>query len=169
MDVSGYCEIKSRIHDISVVKNPYKFIRKICRVMEFADDGGALAIDDEATEMAMFEACDINRSFKCMLLGEYIMPPDLNFAQQIVYMNKCRTRKGGYDATVRQMVILASLHKGEFCDSFLWQKQDEYFNETHEMMMDTAEAMMQTPPFNKFKDAMSQQQSKQQDQSAPQK
>ena len=34
-----------------------------------------------------------------------------------------RCRKGGYDWVTRNMVILDSLKKGEFDDSFLFQEQ----------------------------------------------
>lgn len=39
--------------------------------------------------------------------------------EQQSYVIRARSRKGGYDNIVRQMVIAASFYGGEFCDSVL--------------------------------------------------
>jgi hypothetical protein len=46
-----------------------------------------------------------------------------DFIAQAVYTMKVNERKGGYAPILREMVIAASLHRGEFCDSVLWAKQ----------------------------------------------
>lgn len=90
--------------------------------MEFGDDG-VMVINAKATGIAMFEMSDVVRSFKCGHLGEVVTPPGLNMIDQMLYVAKATSRKGGYNHIVRELVIAASIHKGEFNDSVLWQKQ----------------------------------------------
>lgn len=99
------------------------FIGKNCRVMEFARDGGVLVVSPDGQAIATFDKCDIYRKFECRLIGEYILPPDLEHTEQIVYMGRVATRKGGYNRFLREMVIETSLAKGKFYDHFLWAKQ----------------------------------------------
>ena len=123
-DVVGYCEIKP---DAKVqAASPDKFRGKIVRVMEFQRDGdGALVISSDATELGMVEADAIRRKFECSSQGEVLMPPGLDLIGQMAYATKVMTRKGGYNNLLKQMVIQASLMKGEFCDNFLFQKEEE--------------------------------------------
>ena len=122
MDVVGYCLIKKDA-TTGAAKNIDKFIGHRVRVMEFASDGGVLVISSDASEMAMFDACDVLRKFECTDDGNFIMPPKLDIICQMAYRVKAMSRKGGYVPLLREMVIQASLHKGEFNDGFLWQNQ----------------------------------------------
>lgn len=101
-----------------------KFKGEIVRVIEFAEDGGVLVVDREAIGIAIFDKCDVQSSFKC-IEGPFsiIIDSNLNRSQQIAYAAKCMNRKGGYNEILKQMVIVASIHKGQFNDSFIWQLQ----------------------------------------------
>ncbi len=125
MDVTGYAFIKKDAKTAKGV-DPKKlpdFLGQTVRVMEFADDGGALVISPKGDCLAMFEKEDIKTKFKCTVQGEIICPPDIDPFEQIIYSAKAMSRKGGYGPIIKQMVIAASLHKGTFNDNFLWQKQ----------------------------------------------
>lgn len=124
MDIVGYCTIKKDA-TTGVAQNIKSFLGKDVRVMEFARDGGALVINSEATEMAMFNKEDIIRRFECGTQGEYLTPPNLDTLQQMAYMTKLMSRKGGFNQIVRAMVIQTSLHKGKYTDDFLFQKERE--------------------------------------------
>lgn len=130
-DIEGYCIIKT---DATTGKGtkPESFLGKTVRVVEFGKhDGCVLVVNNEATAMCMFDKEDIARSFntihsfKCGQVGDVVTPPGLNPIEQMMYASKAMARKGGYNHIVRQMVIASSLHRGEFCDSILWAKQDE--------------------------------------------
>jgi len=57
-------------------------------------------------------------------MGEYLCPPDLNFFDRTLYINKLTSRKGGYSPLLKNMLIEMGLRSGKFDDSFLWQNQD---------------------------------------------
>ena len=96
------------------------------RVLEFATDGGVLVVDAEGSGLCMFDKCDVITSFKCSVENDVIIPPDItDFMQKMLYVTKVNMRKGGYSNILKRMVIAASLHKGEFNDSFLWAKEKE--------------------------------------------
>ena len=123
MDVVGYAYIKKDA-TTGVSAAPIKnFLGERCRVMEFAEDGGVLVLDSQATGLAMFDKCDVQTSFKCSFSGEIVCPPSDSPIESMLYAGRCMSRKGGYNNLVREMVIEASLMKGTFSDSFLWQMQ----------------------------------------------
>ena len=124
MDIVGYCTI-DRNATTGVAKNINSFLGKDLRVMEFAADGGVLVLNPEATELAMFDKKDVYRKFECTICGDVICPPRLDMMGQMAYTYKVTTRKGGYNPLLKGMVIQASLMKGKFNDSFLFQKQEE--------------------------------------------
>ena len=122
MEIQGYCEIKKDAktgNGISLLN----FLGKIVRVMEFDDWGGVFVIDSEGTSLATFDKCDVIRSFRCSVQGEYILPPDLDMINQLTYMARVQSRKGGWAPILKQMIIIHSLSKGTFTDTVLWQKQ----------------------------------------------
>ena len=123
MDLVGYALIKKDA-TTGISNLPIdKFTTQPVRVMEFCSDGGVLVVNAAATGLATFDKCDVVRSFKCSIQGYVICPPDLNLVEQMFYVGKALTRKGGYNEMVGHLVIGASLHKGEFNDNVLWQKQ----------------------------------------------
>jgi hypothetical protein len=71
----------------------------------------------------MFQKQDIYRGFKCGYSSGIVTPPDLDKINQMIYVEKATNRKGGYNQLVRNMVIQASLMKGQFYDNFLWSLQ----------------------------------------------
>lgn len=99
------------------------FSGKICRVLEFAADGGVLVVNAAATHIGTFDKEDLFSSFKCQEYGDVICPPDMDELQKMAYDLKVKNRKGGYSPLVRQLVISASLAKGVFSDDILFAKQ----------------------------------------------
>jgi hypothetical protein len=124
-DIQGYCHIKKSATTCHGAKFPEQFIAQTCKVMEFAKDGGVLALNPECTALAMFDACDIKSKFECNEQGIYIFPANLNMIEQMAYINKLTSRKGGWAPILKQMVIQASLHRGKYTDDFLFQMERE--------------------------------------------
>jgi hypothetical protein len=125
MEVQGYCTI-NRNATTGRGSELETFIGKDCRVMEFAQDGGVLVMNAQATAIASFDQVDVYRSFACRAVGDVLCPPDMTDPiAQIMYMTKVTTRKGGYNAMLRNMVIQASLMKGKFTDDLLFQTERE--------------------------------------------
>lgn len=122
MDTVGYATIKK---DATTGRGDKldTFIGKDCRVLEFASDGGILALNREGTAIATFEKQDVCRKFECSVFGDFICPPKMDAVAQMAYMTKVMSRKGGYAPILREMVIQASLAKGVFTDGFLFQKE----------------------------------------------
>ena len=94
------------------------------RVMEFDREGGALVVNSKATGLAHFDKEHIYRKFECGVQGDVLTPPRLNVVEQMMYVGKVMTRKGGYNGLLRQMVVQASLMKGKFDDRFLFAVQE---------------------------------------------
>lgn len=123
-DIVGFVTIKKNATTCKGAKNPNEFIGKDCAVMEFGVDDSVLVLNPQSTALAMFDKEDVYRSFKCSgLVGGVVCPPNLNEIDKLTYMSKALSRKGGYNNLVMNMVIQASLMKGEFTDNFLWQLQ----------------------------------------------
>lgn len=123
MELQGYALIDRDAKDAISPIGMENFKGKIVRVLEFNREGDVLVIDDGGTGLAMFDKEDVSRSFRCGQVGEVVTPPDLDMMAQMSYVAMAQGRKGGYNRIVRQMVIAASLHREEFCDSLLWAKQ----------------------------------------------
>ena len=124
MDIVGFVTIKNNATTCKGAENPNDFIGKDCPVMEFGVDDCVLVLNPKGTALAMFDKEDITRKFKCSgLVSGVICPPNLNEMDKLMYMSKALGRKGGYNNLVMNMVIQASLMKGEFTDNFLWQLQ----------------------------------------------
>jgi hypothetical protein len=119
-EVVGYAHIKGNTTTGMSPLSLDKFEGKIVRVLEFGHDDCVLVIDGESSGLATFDKCDVALSFKCTSLGDYLMPPNLNEIEKMVYMSKIMARKGGYNPFLKKMVIAASLAKGEFHDNFLF-------------------------------------------------
>lgn len=123
MEVVGYCTLKKDAQGQSPIPMS-EFQGQDVRVLEFATDGGVLVINSKATGIGMFDKEHIYRKFECTVEGDIVCPPKLDFMQRIEYTMRATTRKGGYNPLLKQMVIQASLAKGQFYDHFLWAKQD---------------------------------------------
>lgn len=124
MTGQGYVEFKEKITTGKTPVDVSEFEGKICLVMEFARDGGVLALNPKGTALGMFDKEDIFRSFKCTFVNsEIICAPGLNMVDQILYSTKVLNRNGGYSPLLKNLVIAGSLIKGEFDDSILWMKK----------------------------------------------
>lgn len=119
----GFVTISRNATTCKGALEPNEFIGKNCSVMEFDREGGVLCLNPQGTALAMFDKQDIARSFKCGYRGGIITPPNLDMLGEMSYVIQAQQRKGGYCGLVRNMVIEASLMKGEFTDSFLWAMQ----------------------------------------------
>lgn len=122
MDTVGYCTIKKDAKSCKGAQHPEDFIGKDLRVFEFAEDGGVLVLNQKGTALAMFDKEDVYRKFECTVIGEYLCPPNMNVVEQMMYIAKLSSRKGGWAPILKQMLIQASLFKGQFNDNFLFQK-----------------------------------------------
>lgn len=132
-DIVGFCIIRPNSTSGISADDIKNFERKPIRVMEFGMDGCVMVLNNEGTAIATFNKEDIISKFECTTSTAcgtlVICPPNkekqdslLNL-EKIAYVQKCLTRKGGYNQLLSNMVIAASLHKGQFNDSFLWQNQ----------------------------------------------
>lgn len=122
-DFVGFVSIKKTATSFKGAINPNEFIAQTCAVMEFGFDDCVLVLNPMCTAAAMFDKEDVERKFKCGYSNGVVTPPGLDMIEQMFYVNKALTRKGGYNYLLRNMVIEASLMKGEFYDNFLWAKQ----------------------------------------------
>lgn len=124
----GFCTISPKakgrgIQDFQMTS----FLGKICQIQDLNDDGDILALNETGTALGMFEKHEIINYFlcDCSSMQGVILPPNLEFFDKMQYYNKLTSRKGGYNNIIKQMVIIASLHKGQYTDAFLFQKENE--------------------------------------------
>jgi hypothetical protein len=122
-NIVGFCTIDKNATSCAGAENPNEFIGKDCAVMEFTDYGDVLVLNPQGTALAMFEKKDVYRKFKCGYVNGIVTPPNLDLIGQMAYVGKATMRKGGYNTILKNMVIVASLSKGEFYDNFLWELQ----------------------------------------------
>jgi hypothetical protein len=124
MSIVGYAFIKidatTGIHKDEQTRKT--FIGQTVRVLEFAQDGGAMVVNSQSTAIDVFDKDDISAKFECVEYANVICRPNINLMEQLIYYNKVISRKGGYNYIVKNMVIAASLHKGELTDGFLFNK-----------------------------------------------
>ncbi len=126
MEVVGYCMIKKGATPDTGEKHAESFQRAhYLRVMEFTPEGDAFCINPEGDALAVFEKKDVIHRFECALAGEVICPPGLDLMEQMAYSSKIIMRKGGYNNTLRQMVILNSLKSGKVNDDFLFAVESQ--------------------------------------------
>lgn len=119
MNIKGYVHVAL---NAAITSNGActEFQGRILRVMDWAEDGSALVINSQATAIASIDMKDILRGFKCDLIGSVLVPPGLSMTEQLVYVGRVMTRKGGYNDDVMKLSIVASLAKGEVHDSHLF-------------------------------------------------
>lgn len=128
-DFAGFAMIKKDAKTYAGSKLPLSVFTDFpVRVMEFADDGGAMVVNAEGNAAAMFDKEDIVKSFRCGFtpgIGATVLtPPNMDMLGKMAYSMKVTSRKGGYNNLLLNMVILASIHKGELDDRMLFSKQD---------------------------------------------
>jgi|688.fasta_scaffold134854_9 hypothetical protein len=123
MNICGFAYIKKDATTCRGGENPKDFIGNICAVLDFGWDGCVLVLNPQSTALAMFDKEDVYQKFECGYVDGVITPPNLDMLVQAMYVMKARTRIGGYNHILRDMVIQASLIKGVFYDKFLWERQ----------------------------------------------
>ena len=114
MKVVGYCIIKKDAKSGMSPLEMSEFINgRPIRVYEFSKvDGSVLVINNEATGLVTFDKEDIQSSFRCEMLGNVCVSPDLNLIERSLYAAKVLNRKGGYNDLLMNMVIASCLHYG---------------------------------------------------------
>lgn len=124
MEIQGYCMLKST----NTVKGYAGEIADLLppnalRIMDISVDGnGFLVLNGKGSALAMVEKSDVNMYFLCNVYNGIICPPNMNLLEKMVFATSRMERKGGYNNIVASVVIAASLTKGEFTDSFLFQE-----------------------------------------------
>lgn len=124
METQGYCMLKSTntvkgyVGEISDLLQP-----NYLRILDIAVDGSVfLVLNSKGSALAMVEKSDVDMYFLCNVYCGVICPPNMNLFEKMAFAQSRIGRKGGYNNIVASLVILASLIKGEFTDSFLFQK-----------------------------------------------
>jgi hypothetical protein len=124
MEVAGYCVVKNTA-DFSMAMPDDKstWADKPLRAVEINENtGSVLVISPCGTGMAMFDTDSLKSYFHSTEVGDVLVPPNLDLIERMIYHGLVISRNGGYSPILKQMVIMQSLHKGEFDDSVLWAK-----------------------------------------------
>jgi hypothetical protein len=124
MDVVGYAYIakEARPEQITTTGQLSLVLGQVCRVIEFQRDGdGAIVVNADGSAIAIVDKALIKSSFRCLIFGHFICPPNLDIMRQMEYTACCMSRKGGWSKQLFDMVIAASLYNGKFTDDFLWR------------------------------------------------
>lgn len=122
-NICGFAHIRKNSTSCKGTDNPKDFEDQICPVFEFGVDDCVLVLNPAGNALAMFDKEDIQRKFRCGYVSGIVTPPELDTFNQMSYVAKAQTRKGGYNYILCNMVIEASLRNGKFTDSFLWELQ----------------------------------------------
>lgn len=136
-EIVGYVKLKPKTTTgISAISIEQFFDGQIVRVLEFSNPKnydsenniipeGCLVISNNAAGIATFDKEDILLYFECHETGDVLMPKKLKDdpLQAAMYMTNVKSRKGGYNNILKNMVIAASLMKNKFNDNFLFQQQ----------------------------------------------
>jgi hypothetical protein len=124
MELQGYCIIKKDANFKNVMGAPVDWLDKPLRAVELNDNtDSAIVLSESGTMVGMFDYKDIRCQFKCNDHGEVLLPPNLDAVEKLLYFTYTMGRNVGYNKIVRTMVIMGSLHSGEFNDKFLWQRK----------------------------------------------
>lgn len=124
MELKGYAYIKKDADCKFAMGDGDEWQGRIVRVMEFNDNSkSALVINSKANGMATFDYDDIQLSFKCEEFSSVLIPPGLSTMEKSFEAMKRISRKGGYNDTVKKIVIANSLQKKKFDDELLFSKQ----------------------------------------------
>lgn len=127
-DIKGYCILKSTNTIMGYAGDPEELIKGVpfLRIIDIAvDNSGFMVLNPQGNALAVVDMPDIDRYFLCDEMAGVLIPPDLNFGQQLIEAHRRSSRKGGYNEIIRRMVIVASLHAGKFCDDFLFELQED--------------------------------------------
>jgi hypothetical protein len=120
-DTVGFVILKSDADCSKAVGDSKTWTKGIKMALEINHQTDSILLIQDA-QMGMFDFKDVDRKFECQRQGDVLMPMGLNEMEKIMYFGYVMSRNGGYSDIAMKMVIAASLHREEFCDSVLWQK-----------------------------------------------
>lgn len=140
----GYCQILANAKTGKGIapSEMGSFLGEICVLQEIASDGGVLVMNRKGTALGMFDKEDVVSHFLCDTMSGIPIPPGLDVFERMGYYSKLMERVGGYSDLLKGMVIVASLHKGEYDDRFLFQKQNQ--DELNEIIKNGKHEQQQT-------------------------
>ena len=127
-EVKGYAMISPKATTFTSTNKLEEFTKQPVRIHDINERGDVLVLNPEATALASVDACDVLSHFRCDVSGEFLLPPGLDILNQFAYATKLQMRKGGYNQTLRAMIVLNSLRKGKYDDAFIFQKENEEKN-----------------------------------------
>lgn len=124
MEIQGYCMLKSTNTVIGYAGERADLLPpNILKILDIAVDGnGFLVLNGKGNALAMVEKSDVSLYFLCNVFCGFICPPNMNLFEKMAFAQGRIERKGGYTNRVASIVIAASLIRGEFTDSFLFQE-----------------------------------------------
>ena len=124
MEIQGYCMLKSTNTVIGYAGEIADLLPpNILKILDIAVDGnGFLVLNGKGNALAMVEKSDVSLYFLCNVYCGVICPPNMNLFEKTEFAQSRIERKGGYNNIVASIVIAASLSRGEFTDSFLFQE-----------------------------------------------
>lgn len=95
------------------------------------EDSGYLCVPPDASCLVdVRDKASVRNIFFCDEEGDILIPPGIDdMVKRMVEFTKRSMRQGGYDRIVRNMVIAASLQKGEFYDDFLFKNESNVENQ----------------------------------------
>lgn len=121
--IKGYALIK-KSQTTGRSANPIEeFVGIPVRIQDINQQGDVLVMNPKATAIASLDACDVYRHFVCEDNGGVLIPKGLDPIAKMAAMTKRYTRKGGYPAILRRMIVANSLRLGKFSDDFIFEKQ----------------------------------------------
>ena len=124
MGIKGFCILKNFATVRGYRGNLAELLNTPLVIMDVAvDKSGFLILNKQHTAMADVQMSDVDRYFLCEIVCGVVLPPNLTQEQKAAGVAKRISRKGGYNHIVKNMVIAASLTKGEFNDDFLFELQ----------------------------------------------
>ena len=120
-ETAGFVILKSNADCKHAVGDPKEWTSGIKLALEINNRTNSVLLVQGA-QMGMFDFKDVDRKFECIRQGDVLMPLGLNEMEKMMYFGLVMGRNGGNNNMTMRMVMAASLHRGEFCDSVLWQK-----------------------------------------------
>ena len=124
MEVAGYCVVKNTADfSMAMPDDKSQWVNKPLRALEINEEArSVLVVSPCGAGIAMFDMDSLKSYFHSVEIGGVLLPKNLDMMERTMYHGLVISRNGGYNHLLKQMVIMQSLHKGEFDDSVLWAK-----------------------------------------------
>lgn len=122
-DTIGYCVLRS-VHTIVTSGNPEDYLcAPFLRIIDTAvDNNGFMLLAPNGCSIAIVTKSDVQSFFFCEDFNGILIPPSKDILKNCEEASKRVLRKGGYNVTIKKMVILTSLRYGMFNDNFLFEQ-----------------------------------------------